>query len=147
MELYEDKTMSNELDPIEDQWYVHAKKGQRFYIVAVNEADGTIEVQHFDGDVEEYSIDDWCELEIELSEPPENWDGPMDFGDQDDLGTGITPGPQTFHQQRPLAHPRVSHRELHAASKQGNQLTVAHDTVLGALARVDHSAPQLADIG
>ena len=82
--------MPNELDPLEDQWYAFIDKGQRFYIVAIDEDASTIEVQHFDGDLEEYSFDEWRELGVELSEAPENWDGALDVGELDDLGTEIT---------------------------------------------------------
>ncbi len=82
--------MSNEFDPIVDQWYYHQDKGQRFLITAVDEHAGTVEVQHFDGDIEEFSLDEWRELDIALSEEPENWSGVMDIAEQDDLGTEIT---------------------------------------------------------
>lgn len=82
--------MPNELDPLEDQWYAFIDKGQRFYIVAIDEDASTIEVQHFDGDLEEYSFDEWRELGVELSEAPENWDGALDVGELDDHGTEIT---------------------------------------------------------
>ena len=82
--------MPNELNPLEDQWYAYIDKGQRFCIIAVNEEANTVEVQHFDGDVEEFTLDEWRELNIQLSEPPENWDGALDIGEQDDLGTEVT---------------------------------------------------------
>ena len=82
--------MPNELDPLEDQWYAFIDKGQRFYIVAIDEDASTIEVQHFDSDLEEYSFDEWRELGVELSEAPENWDGALDVGELDDHGTEIT---------------------------------------------------------
>ena len=82
--------MPNELDPIPDQWYAHLDKGQRFYVTAIDEGNDTVEIQHFDGDIEEYSLDEWRELEIELSEEPENWAGALDIAEQDDLGTEIT---------------------------------------------------------
>ena len=82
--------MPNEFDPIINQWYYHLDKGQRFMVAAVDEYSGTVEVQHFDGDIEEYSLEEWAELDIELSEEPENWAGAMDFAERDDLGTEIT---------------------------------------------------------
>ena len=82
--------MPNELDPIVDQWYVHLDKGQRFYVTAIQEADDTIEVQHFDGDLEEFTFEDWRELNIALSEEPENWSGSIDVAEVDDYGTEIT---------------------------------------------------------
>ena len=82
--------MLNELDPIIDQWYSHLDKGQRFYVIDVNEDEDTVELQHFDGDLEEISLDEWREMQIEVSEEPENWSGALDIAEQDDLGTGIT---------------------------------------------------------
>lgn len=82
--------MTNELDPRIDQWYVHLDKGQRFYVIAINEEDNTVEVQHFDADIEEFSLDEWRALEIELSEEPENFSGALDIEEQDDRGTQIT---------------------------------------------------------
>lgn len=82
--------MPNELDPIPDQWYAHLDKGQRFYVTAIDEDNDTVEIQHFDGDIEEYSLEEWRDLDIELSEEPENWAGALDIAEQDDLGTEIT---------------------------------------------------------
>ena len=82
--------MPNELDPVVDQWYAHRDKGQRFYVVAVDDDERTVDIQHFDGDIEELSFEEWRSLRIELSDEPENWSGAMDISEQDDLGTGVT---------------------------------------------------------
>ncbi len=82
--------MQHELDPIVDQWYMHRDKGQRFVVTAVDENENTVEIQHFDGDIEEFSLDDWYDLDIELSEEPENWSGALDIAETDDLGTEVT---------------------------------------------------------
>lgn len=82
--------MLNELDPRIDQWYAHRDKGQRFFVTAVDEDRDTIDIQHFDGDIEELSFQEWRNLLIELSEEPENWTGALDIAERDDLGTGVT---------------------------------------------------------
>ena len=82
--------MPNELDPLIEQWYAHVDKGQLFYITDINEEKNAIEIQHFDGDIEELNFDEWRELEIELSEEPVSWAGPLDIAEKDDLGTGVT---------------------------------------------------------
>jgi len=82
--------MPNELDPRIDQWYAHFDKGQLFYVTAIDEGQNTVEVQHFDGDIEELSLDEWRDLRIELSVEPENWAGALDIAEEDDLGTGVT---------------------------------------------------------
>ena len=82
--------MRHELDPVVDQWYMHRDKGQRFVVIAVDENENMIEIQHFDGDIEEFSLDEWYDLNIELCEEPENWSGALDIGETDDLGTEVT---------------------------------------------------------
>ena len=82
--------MPNELDPRIDQWYAHLDKGQRFFVLAIDEEQNMVEMQHFDGDIEEISKDEWRDLKIVLSEAPENWTGALDIAEVDDLGTGIT---------------------------------------------------------
>ena len=82
--------MPNELYPIRGQWYAHLKKGQRFFISAIDEDGGTVEIQHFDGDLEEATFEEWREFDIELSVAPENWAGALDVGELDDLGTEVT---------------------------------------------------------
>lgn len=82
--------MPNSFEPRIGQWYSHTDKGQRFFITAVDDKDTTVEIQHFDGDIEEFTFEEWGGLDIELSEPPESWSGPLDIAEQDDFGTEIT---------------------------------------------------------
>ncbi|MDX1812776.1 MAG: DUF6763 family protein [Gammaproteobacteria bacterium] len=82
--------MSNELDPILGNWYQHLDKGQLFRVVAIDEDNNVIEVQNFDGDVDEIEMSQWRDMEIELAEEPENFSGPYDIGELDDYGTEIT---------------------------------------------------------
>ena len=79
-------TMDSALDPIIGNWYRHLDKGQMFRVIAVDESDATIEAQHFDGDIEEVSLIAWHEMDLEVSEAPEDWTGPMDDIEPDDLG-------------------------------------------------------------
>ena len=81
--------MPNELDPRIDQWYAHIDKGQPFYVTAINEEEATIDIQSFDGDLEEISLDEWRELVIELSEEPEDCRGALDITDEDELVTEL----------------------------------------------------------
>jgi len=81
--------MTTESDPIIGNWYCHLDKGQRFRVVAIDEKKETVEVQNFDGNLGEYEKEDWYQLEVEPCEAPENWSGPLDVGNVDDLGTNI----------------------------------------------------------
>ena len=82
--------MTKGMDPIVDNWYLHLDKGQRFLVAACDNDAGLVELQHFDGDIEEISLADWYGLNIELSVEPENWTGALDISEVDDLGTEIT---------------------------------------------------------
>jgi hypothetical protein len=66
------------------EWY-RIRGGDQFEVVAIDEDDGTIEVQHFDGTVEEVDIGDWdalhAEGEIEEAEAPDDWSGSVDAED------------------------------------------------------------------
>ena len=82
--------MSTEADPIVGNWYQHLDKGQRFKVLAVDEDEGSVDIQHFDGDLEEMDLSDWYQADLEPGEAPENWAGPIDVGEPDDLGSSIT---------------------------------------------------------
>lgn len=87
--------MATDADPIVGNWYAHLDKGQRFEVVAVDEDEGTVELQYFDGAVEEVELGEWYELEVEPAEAPEDWTGPVDDVERDDLGysdTGMEEG-------------------------------------------------------
>lgn len=78
--------MDKDLDPIIGNWYRHLDKGQMFRVIAFDDSDATIELQHFDGDIEEVSLIVWRTMDLEVSEAPEDWTGPMDDIEPDDLG-------------------------------------------------------------
>ena len=82
--------MTTENDPIIENWYFHKDKGQRFMVVNIDEDNDLVEIQHFDGDLEEISFSDWYNLDIEISAEPENWSGAIDVGEVDDYGTNVT---------------------------------------------------------
>ena len=66
------------------KWY-QDNEGHYFEIVACDD-DGAMEVQYFDGTVEEIDIDTWNQLEVTKSAPPEDWTGPFDDLEADDIG-------------------------------------------------------------
>ena len=72
-------------------WY-RRSGGDSFEVVAFDEDDGTIELQYFDGTVEEMDTEDWesqwAERTLETAEPPEDWSGSVDVESIDDPATG-----------------------------------------------------------
>jgi len=78
--------MPTEADPVVGHWYRHTDRGQIFQVVAFDEEEGLVEMQNFDGDLEETDLSTWYTMNIEVCEEPEDWTGPMDNVQRDDLG-------------------------------------------------------------
>jgi len=85
--------MPTDSDPIVFNWYLHLDKGQQFRVVAIDVSNSFVEIQYFDGDLDEIDMAEWKELEVELIEPPEYWSGPIDITEQDDFGSSVTDTP------------------------------------------------------
>ena len=68
--------------PVVGEWYRRVN-GALFEIVAIDRDDGTIEIQHFDGTVEEFELESWEEQEFEEAQAPEDWTGSVDVEPED----------------------------------------------------------------
>ena len=72
-------------------WY-RLNRGALFEVVALDDDDGTIEIQYFDGTVEEMDIEDWesqwDDGALESAEAPEDWTGSVDVEGSDNDGRG-----------------------------------------------------------
>ncbi len=75
------KTMS-EISPVVGSWYRH-ENGEIFEVVALDADDATVEIQYFDGTIEELEFDIWEQMEITAAEPPEDWSGSVDVDDDE----------------------------------------------------------------
>jgi len=75
--------------PIIGQWYSRTDKGENFVVTGIDEEAGTIEIQSFDGDLDELDRDVWWTLPLELAEEPEDSTGPVEV-EPDDLGYAET---------------------------------------------------------
>jgi hypothetical protein len=69
-------------------WYRQKEGGALFEVVACDDDDGTIEIQYFDGTVEEMDVEDWegqwDDGALESAEPPEDWSGSVDVESDDE---------------------------------------------------------------
>ncbi|MGC1389004.1 MAG: DUF6763 family protein [Steroidobacteraceae bacterium] len=72
--------------PEPEQWYVDRLTGDMFQVVSVNEDDDSIGIQYADGALEEKSLDEWATMGLESCEQPEDWVGPYDDLESDDIG-------------------------------------------------------------
>jgi hypothetical protein len=70
-------------------WYRQREGGALFEVVAYDDDDGTIEIQYFDGTVEEMDVEDWDgqweDGALETAEPPEDYTGSVDIESEEGL--------------------------------------------------------------
>lgn len=85
--------MASPPEPSVGSWY-RLDGGETFEVVAIDDHDQTIEVQYFDGTVEEMDVEDWetlCEERaLAVIDPPEDWSGSVDV-EPDDQGSRSDP--------------------------------------------------------
>ena len=87
-------------EPTIGRWY-RRPHGQLFEVVAVDEADQTIELQFFDGTIDEIDRENWSNLLIERVAAPEDWSGSVDMDPEDYSGKEESEMPLGYHD--PLA--------------------------------------------
>ena len=83
--------------PVVGDWY-RRPGGALFEVVAIDRDDATVEVQHFDGTLEEFELESWEEQEFEEAQAPEDWTGSVDVDLEDteaerEVSSGGTCGP------------------------------------------------------
>jgi hypothetical protein len=91
-------------------WY-RLHDGELFEVVAVDDAAGTVEVQYFDGTLEEMELDDWRSQSasgaIRSAEPPEDSSGSVDADPEDERL-----GPDAMDEDRLLKANRLDDLDL-----------------------------------
>jgi hypothetical protein len=78
------------VNPVIGQWYLHQDKGEMFRVTAYDERARTIDIQTFDGDVDEFDLEAWKAMPLERAGEPEDCTGPLDDVEVDDLGYSDT---------------------------------------------------------
>ena len=86
--------------PVIGHWF-RRPNGTLFEVVAIDEDDATVEIQQFDGTIDEVDIDRWPELLLMEVSAPEDWSGSVDMDPEDYVGTKGSEMPSGYHD--PLA--------------------------------------------
>ena len=82
--------MSFQVQPTVGDWY-QTVDGQNFEVVAIDVDEATVEIQYFDGAIEELDFNSWSQMPLQTINPPEDWSGPMDMMREDFISdTGMT---------------------------------------------------------
>ncbi len=110
--------MAKSTDPIIAQWYHYPQKSEKFQVTAIDEQSDSVEIQYFDGNIDEFELATWYTLEIEPIETPEDWTGPLNNIEKDDLtpiGTEMQDedwdAPYDEELEKTSAGPRISDQE------------------------------------
>ena len=70
--------MTSGLPPLVGQWYRRADRQQPFHVVATNAGDRTVDVEYFDGTLDEWPLSHWHCLDIEETGAPPDASGALD---------------------------------------------------------------------
>lgn len=76
--------MSRDKEPVVGQWYINADEEETFRVITVDEDAEMVEIEYLDGEIEELDIDEWHELDLELTTEPEGWSEDVDEEDEDE---------------------------------------------------------------
>ena len=85
--------MFQRFGPVLNQWY-ETNEGASFEVVAYDEADQLVEIQHLDGAIEELDLDSWFQLAAKPRAEPDNWSSPFDDLEPEDQ---IPDDDEVFH--------------------------------------------------
>ena len=77
--------MSRDYEPQAGQWYEDLDTEETFQVLSVDPDEEIIRLQWPDREIQEIDLDQWNEMDLELSAPPEGWvDDVDDDLDEDD---------------------------------------------------------------
>lgn len=91
-------------------WYRRLDRPQAFQVIAVDAQAGTVELEYFDGTVDEWPLAHWYALDIEPSAAPQDWSGAFDQVDRGELADGSDMRPEDWLE--PLEGPRSAAARL-----------------------------------
>jgi hypothetical protein len=65
--------VAREYEPVAGQWYENIDENESFRVLSVDEDSELIEIEYLDGDLEEFDLDTWQELDLDKIDQPEGW--------------------------------------------------------------------------
>ena len=83
-------------NPVIGHWY-RRSNGSLFEVVAIDEQDATVDLQYFDGTIDEMDFERWSLLLIESVDAPDDWSGSDDMDPEDFTGENSGELPAGWH--------------------------------------------------
>jgi hypothetical protein len=76
--------VSRDKEPVPGQWYENVEEEETFRVLSLDEDHELVEIEYLDGEIEEIDIDEWHEMDLELTEEPEGWSEDEDDDEEED---------------------------------------------------------------
>jgi hypothetical protein len=67
--------VSRDYDPVPGQWYEDLEREETFQVISLDPDEELVRIQWLEGDVEEFDLDTWSEMDVEPTDEPEGWAG------------------------------------------------------------------------
>jgi len=84
------------MSPVVGAWYKDLQTHELFEVVDWDPTTLTIETQYLDGEVAEYDLDAWREMQLATAEAPEDWRAPYELTDEDSLDPDMPMHPEDW---------------------------------------------------
>ncbi len=98
------------------QWYLRSDTAEAFLVTGLDRRAATIEIQSFDGDLDEIDANNWSALPLEFAEPPEDAAGTQDSKpDQTDSEGSGMPAAEALETLEP---PRIGQEAWEDATEE-----------------------------
>ena len=82
--------------PAIGKWF-RRPNGMLFEVVAIDEQDGTVEIQYFDGTISDVDIENWGNMLLLEVSAPEDWSGSVDMDPDDYIESKSEEIPRGYH--------------------------------------------------
>ena len=76
--------MGRDFDPVPGKWYEDLEEESLFKVLAVDPDEELVQIQHEDGEIEEFDLDIWHELDLDQADEPEGWSAAEPYDDDED---------------------------------------------------------------
>jgi hypothetical protein len=77
-------TVSRDYEPQAGQWYEDLETEETFQVLAVDPDEELIRIQWPDREIQEIDLDQWNEMDLELTAAPEGWVDDVEEDDEDE---------------------------------------------------------------
>lgn len=75
----------SEFVPKLGRWYQDRESSQLFEIVSLDMDDATVQVQYLDGELADFELDAWAQMNLAMAAAPEDWRSAFELDGADEI--------------------------------------------------------------